>query len=108
VFLAARCDDVVELCRALVSAASGGVEAQRTIPELLLILEVVRYLKRHIGVGNQPPHASFPVVGARTLQVEAGWCVRLVVRNWNCRVILGRVRHRWLFSQLHIIMLFTA
>lgn len=29
-----------------------------TVPELLLVLEVVRYLKRHAGVANQRSDAS--------------------------------------------------
>lgn len=37
-----------------------------TIPKLLLILEVVRYLKRHAEVAGQPPNASSPAVRTRT------------------------------------------
>jgi hypothetical protein len=58
VVLAARGDNLVELCGGLASGHAGDAAA-RTIPELLLILKVVRHaLKGHAGVAVQTAAAS--------------------------------------------------
>jgi hypothetical protein len=73
-----------------------------TIPELLLILEVVRYLKRHAGVADaiQSLDSSSPTVQQRAM--DGGWrpwieCLRQGHGNRDC---VGE-RSAWLFPFRH-------
>lgn len=72
--------NVVELCAACQS--SGGVVAAQnslTIPELLLILEIVRHVKCHTVFAGQPPKPL-------SLTVQALEVIVRGAKRWRCLI----------------------
>jgi hypothetical protein len=55
------------------AGAWGSTLTPRTVPELLLILEVIRHLKRHAEVAGNPANASSLVVLGRLYVAAAGY-----------------------------------
>ena len=72
---------------------SSGVECRLTIPELLLIFEVVRHLKGHAVVAQLPTNSSSPPVlgGASGTGVVGDLAVVVVVMisNGKCPNVGG-------------------
>lgn len=92
--------------RVSVRQSAGGGCSARTIPELLLILEVVRHLKCHVGVAGRVLQSSSPATKAtRTCRGRRKPVVAVSSFATSLRSerqgLPAQVRHRFYFGRDH-------